>query len=89
MTYGNVPVVETKDLSLRLCDILQDHAAIRVQIMTEIIKGLSHDKCTTASFPGYLIPNITEAYKRLGNLGIRQQSVSEPKTPTHTMLHLV
>jgi hypothetical protein len=54
-------MVKTKELSVRLCDILYDHAAIRVLIMTEIIKGLSHDTTTTASFPGYLISNIAQA----------------------------
>jgi hypothetical protein len=66
VTYGDVvwwelPMVKTKELRLRLCDILYDHAAIRVLIMTEIIKGWSHDTSTAASFPGYLISNITQA----------------------------
>jgi len=54
-------MVKTNELNLRLCDILYDHAAIRVLIMTEIIKGWSHDTYTTASFPGYLISNTTQA----------------------------
>jgi hypothetical protein len=65
VTYGDVvweelPMVITNELSIRYCDTLHDHAAIRVQMTIEIIKGLNHDKSTTAHFPEQLISIITQ-----------------------------